>query len=1280
MTAPDSGPIDRDEQLGRLAEELQLAIAAGEDIEASRLAARYSVSEDDVLQLLVALRVMQESLDEDLDSNQATLAPPELSSDYEVGKELGRGGMGIVYRAHQKSLNRDVAVKVLRPGDLQFGDAIQRFEREARSLARLRHRHIVSVHEVGKASGFVYFTMDLIVGMSLQQLIAGGDVTNSRAVKLLKQVASAMTYAHSQGVVHRDLKPANILVDFEDDAFVVDFGLARDLGGSPEEVSAATMTGQMIGTPAYMSPEQALGDRERIGEASDIYALGAVLYECLTGKRPFHGLPLAKLMHAVIETEPVAPRKVNPRVPQDLEVICQTAMQKRIEDRYPTVLAFAEDLDRFSVGREILARRRSKTRRLARFVNRNRKALVLAVIPAAALLLLAWMLWLPGVLRDRDRDLGDQLLAKGNDEAALIAYRSAFAQHAPEQISIEARTRYAHCLVNQAGRLQLRGTEGFQAERDLCLKEARDLLADYVGTMQVAIPLDDEQRLDTWHEWNRISAFEGGHDNSTQLPDSEMRARWQRNLSGPGRDAALVHVAYRMADSTNSSNPLSSVDHNTFLDVVRVRQRLPEPIREDLLYCFRSRGSRGLRNHRDPALEAGLIALIRDHSNGLETRIDAASLFHDLDFLPFVFHNVRRTINSTRHFRGGTSSRSGMWHEPLITERELTTLVENWDSLQGLDRNEQYRQRVALVAQALFRDRPTPAVAVGNIPGWDLRYWLEQHTGVHHYNREQWLAWWQEHQQDDPKTWLLQALRWDILPAEVTAERVLHRFRNATGQSSMQQQHLLHRLLTLTAPATVRQPCFNLATRIGDLAVHWERALGLVPSNEHLVRVATLAFLNGSATAKLIWQKQLTLRIDEKQQWHEWSTPKLQQHGLHIGMGRPPWLNDLPGTWTHQGSAVLSWGRDGIEVQLNQASQTRFHAPVRSGGFGNNTKGGVGMVCNVGGRYIYPDDGQVYIETLALAYVEPIGADPREWQLEDWQAAIRGTLTTIAGSPAPDSDDVLQCLAIANFLPMSGQLKSIQQTAATTHEIHSEVARRARLMAGDASALSVADKSADQSWMITPSIWMRLGLTTDNDRIRKHAFEQLRSGTLLPAFAHSLLNAHRSGTPVPEWLIAKANAAPSKLLGLLTSSWQAIVGLCITLLVMLALTRSMWRYRTSVTGNRAGVLFWLATLLLSQFTVVIDGVQWNPQWLGLGLNTLASWYVCWRLMPGWGWVVPPLWWTVTTVLHLCGQLHYNAFAWTAGVILFAHLGLRHAAHDAGKRLRNQHVRAANSSR
>ena len=264
--------------------------------------------------------------------------------------------MGVVYRAHDTSLGRDVALKVLRPGEHLFGDALARFRREAQSLARLHHRHIVTVHSIGDHEGSVYFTMDLVEGKTLADLISDGDLGTARSVKLLRQVASAIAYAHDRGIVHRDLKPHNILVDGAGDAYVVDFGLARDAAaGRPDQPTLKTATGQLLGTPAYMSPEQARGDAARIGEPSDIYALGAVLYECLVGQPPFGHRPVVDLLQAIVREEPTAPRRLNPKVPTALETVCLHALRKDPDRRYPAAQAFGEDLERFAEGRPIHA-------------------------------------------------------------------------------------------------------------------------------------------------------------------------------------------------------------------------------------------------------------------------------------------------------------------------------------------------------------------------------------------------------------------------------------------------------------------------------------------------------------------------------------------------------------------------------------------------------------------------------------------------------------------------------------------------------------------------------------------------------------------------------------------------------------------------------------------------------------------------------------------------------------------------------------------------------------
>ena len=201
-------------------------------------------------------------------------APPELSGDYEIVREIGAGGMGVVYLARQKSLGRDVAVKVLRPGERVFGPLVQRFLHEAQHLARLRHPNIVSVHEVGEAAGEPYFTMDFVDGESLAAVMARGPRSPSQAVEVLKQAATAVQHAHKQGIIHRDLKPGNILIDLVGHVFVTDFGLARDLSNG----SDITRSGELLGTPAYMAPEQALGQTGLIGETTDIHALGVLLY------------------------------------------------------------------------------------------------------------------------------------------------------------------------------------------------------------------------------------------------------------------------------------------------------------------------------------------------------------------------------------------------------------------------------------------------------------------------------------------------------------------------------------------------------------------------------------------------------------------------------------------------------------------------------------------------------------------------------------------------------------------------------------------------------------------------------------------------------------------------------------------------------------------------------------------------------------------------------------------------------------------------------------------
>ena len=381
--------MSEDALLFELGEELRRHQDQNATIQFDALASQFGVEEADVRDCMAALQALEQACGEDLapdPDEPPPLEPPELPADYEVLQELGQGGMGVVYRARQRSLDRAVAVKVLRPGDRQFGDMLARFEREAQTLARLNHPHVVPIHEVGHAGEHLYFSMALIEGTNLAELLSREALNPARAVAILEQVSDAVAYVHAQGVVHRDLKPANVLLDEQGAAYVVDFGLAVEQGAE-----GLTATGHVVGTPAYMSPEQAKADRERVGEASDVYALGAILFECLTGQPPFRRASLGETLHAVIHDEPPRPRGLNPRVPPELEAVALKALAKDPAQRYPSAAALREDLRRFAQGEPVQARLPSRWTRLRAWARRHPgRALVAAQLALVALALTGW--------------------------------------------------------------------------------------------------------------------------------------------------------------------------------------------------------------------------------------------------------------------------------------------------------------------------------------------------------------------------------------------------------------------------------------------------------------------------------------------------------------------------------------------------------------------------------------------------------------------------------------------------------------------------------------------------------------------------------------------------------------------------------------------------------------------------------------------------------------------------------------------------------------------------
>ncbi|HEX5443375.1 MAG TPA: WD40 repeat domain-containing serine/threonine protein kinase, partial [Pirellulales bacterium] len=301
--------------------------------------------------------------------------------EYELLAEIARGGMGVVFKARQTRLNRTVAIKMILSGQFAGGDDVRRFLAEAEAAAGLDHPGIVPVYECGQIEGQHFFSMAFVDGQSLSARLTSGPLPPRQAAELLAQVADAVAYAHSQGVIHRDLKPSNILIAQDGHPRVSDFGLAKTVAGD----SGLTHSGDAIGTPGYMPPEQAAGRLADIGPASDIYALGAVLYAMLTVRPPFQAANPVDTLRQVLEQEPVAPRQLNPAVPRDLETIALACLQKDARRRYATADALAAELRRFARGEPIHARPISRFERVWRWCRRNRAVAGLTASVAALL-------------------------------------------------------------------------------------------------------------------------------------------------------------------------------------------------------------------------------------------------------------------------------------------------------------------------------------------------------------------------------------------------------------------------------------------------------------------------------------------------------------------------------------------------------------------------------------------------------------------------------------------------------------------------------------------------------------------------------------------------------------------------------------------------------------------------------------------------------------------------------------------------------------------------------
>jgi TolB-like protein/tRNA A-37 threonylcarbamoyl transferase component Bud32/Flp pilus assembly protein TadD len=331
------------------------------------------------------------------DSKEAARAATMLGElgDYELLEEIGRGAQGVVFRARQKSLNRTVALKVISLGQWASKAHLKRFRLEAEAAAKLEHPGIVPIHEVGEREGSCYFSMKFVEGGQLDQVAKRQPIPPRRAVELIAKVARTVHYAHEHGILHRDIKPGNILLDAKGEPHLTDFGLARLV----ESESSVTHTLDVLGTPSYMAPEQAAGNNAAVGSVTDVYGLGAVLYQLLTGHPPFAGGTTYETIKLVLDTEPRQPRLLNPKIDRDLSTICLKSLEKDPKRRYPSALALAEDLERWLKHEPIQARHAGVFTRGRKWVQRNPTSALLAAALVAFAAAVGWNIWKSELIR-----------------------------------------------------------------------------------------------------------------------------------------------------------------------------------------------------------------------------------------------------------------------------------------------------------------------------------------------------------------------------------------------------------------------------------------------------------------------------------------------------------------------------------------------------------------------------------------------------------------------------------------------------------------------------------------------------------------------------------------------------------------------------------------------------------------------------------------------------------------------------------------------------------------
>ena len=447
-----------------------------------------------------------------------SLATVRRLGEYELLEEIARGGMGVVYRARQTGLNRDVAVKVLLGGEFANEHFAKRFRREAEAAASLNHPNIVSIYEVGEEEGRPYFSMELIEGRSLAELVREKPLAAVEAARVLKTIAEAVQFAHERRLLHRDLKPSNVLLDAREVPHITDFGLAKHV----ESDGDLTQTGQILGTPNYMAPEQADPKYGPTTAASDVYSLGAILYHLLTGRPPFMAETITQTLRLVTESEPLSPRLLNPDLPRDLETICLKCLEKDPLRRYSSALELAEELGRFLKDEPIRARPIGTPARLGRWCLRN-PGLAAALGATTALLLIVVI----------------------GSPVAIIRINAARNQEAALRIRAEGAERQQASLREEAQNAQASEAQARRRAEAQELAARKKAYASDMKLLQLALAEDDLGRAQEL--LNRQRPQPGEQD----LRGWEWRYFWQFCQSD---------AAYTLCQS---SNPVLSVSFSS---------------------------------------------------------------------------------------------------------------------------------------------------------------------------------------------------------------------------------------------------------------------------------------------------------------------------------------------------------------------------------------------------------------------------------------------------------------------------------------------------------------------------------------------------------------------------------------------------------------------------------------------------------------------------------------------------------------------------------------------